>query len=147
MVHAHSREEGATEPLPPQEVETFFFHWPSNLQKVKQLTGCITAWYDNSTTLDHVALQRVMQIAQHITGAEVLAIQDIYIRQCEREAQKATQATNCCLCFCMASGTGASSLTPTSFWTASIPNISSAWVKSLGSQARKKSHITYAVIW
>jgi hypothetical protein len=52
------------------------------------LTGCITVWYDNSTTFNRIALQRVVRTAQHITGAEVPAIQDLYIRQCERKARK-----------------------------------------------------------
>jgi hypothetical protein len=48
------------------------------------LTGCITAWYGNSTALDHMALPRVVQTAQYITGAELPAIQNLYIRRCEK---------------------------------------------------------------
>ena len=41
------------------------------------LTGCITAWYGNGTTLDRKALQRVVRMAQYITRAELSAIQDL----------------------------------------------------------------------
>jgi hypothetical protein len=55
------------------------------------LTGCTTAWYDNSTALDCMALQRVVRTAQYITGTELPAIQDIYIRRCERNIRKIVQ--------------------------------------------------------
>jgi hypothetical protein len=42
------------------------------------LTGCITAWYDTCSGSDHKALQRVVRMAQHVTGAKVPAIQDLY---------------------------------------------------------------------
>jgi hypothetical protein len=32
------------------------------------LTGCVTAWYGNCTTLNQKALQRVVPTAQYITG-------------------------------------------------------------------------------
>uniref|UniRef100_A0A673ZH06 Dynamin-type G domain-containing protein n=1 Tax=Salmo trutta TaxID=8032 RepID=A0A673ZH06_SALTR len=78
--------------LPPQEVEKLW-HGPSNPQFYSCiiesiLTSCITAWYGKSTTLDHMVLQRVVRTAQYITGAELRAIQDIYIRRCERKARK-----------------------------------------------------------
>jgi hypothetical protein len=41
------------------------------------LTDCTTAWYGNRTALDRMALQRVVRTAQYITGAELLAIQDL----------------------------------------------------------------------
>ena len=34
------------------------------------LTGCITAWYGNSTAFDRMALQRAVRTARHITGAD-----------------------------------------------------------------------------
>ena len=55
------------------------------------LTGCITAWYGNSTALDRMALQRVVRTAQYITGTEPPAIQDLYIRRCEKKAQKSSK--------------------------------------------------------
>jgi hypothetical protein len=38
------------------------------------LTGRITAWYGNCTTLDLKALQRMVQVAQYITKAELSSI-------------------------------------------------------------------------
>jgi hypothetical protein len=45
------------------------------------LTGCITAWYSK-------ALQRIVDTAQYITGAELPAIQDLYTRRCQMKALK-----------------------------------------------------------
>ena len=52
------------------------------------LTGCITALYGNCSASDHNALQRVVRTAQYITGAKLPAIQDLYTRQCQRQALK-----------------------------------------------------------
>ena len=52
------------------------------------LTGCITAWYGNCLAYDCKVLQRVVRMAQYITGAELSAIQDLYTRQCQRKALK-----------------------------------------------------------
>jgi hypothetical protein len=50
------------------------------------LTGCITAWYGNCSASDLKALQRVVRMAQCITGAERPLIQDLYTRRCHRKA-------------------------------------------------------------
>ena len=50
------------------------------------LTGCITAWYGNCSASDRKALQRVVRMAQYITGAKLPAIQDLYTRRCQRKA-------------------------------------------------------------
>jgi hypothetical protein len=42
------------------------------------LTGCISAWYGNCSASDCKALQRVVRMAQYITGAKHPAIQDLY---------------------------------------------------------------------
>ena len=46
------------------------------------MTGCTAAWYVNFKAPDCNALQRVVNTAQYIIGAELPAIQDLYIRQC-----------------------------------------------------------------
>ena len=46
------------------------------------LTDCITAWYGNCSVSDRKARQRVVQMAQYITGAKLPAIQDLYTRWC-----------------------------------------------------------------
>jgi hypothetical protein len=38
--------------------------------KKKQLNGCITAWYGNSSALNYMMLQRVVWNAQYITGTK-----------------------------------------------------------------------------
>ncbi|CDQ73925.1 unnamed protein product [Oncorhynchus mykiss] len=48
------------------------------------LTVCITAWYGNFSASDRKTLQRVVQRAQYITGANLPAIQDLYNRRCHR---------------------------------------------------------------
>ena len=59
------------------------------------MTGCITAWYGNSTALNRMALQKVVpSTSQYITGAELPAIQDLYTRQCEKKARKIIRDTN-----------------------------------------------------
>ena len=52
------------------------------------LTGCITTWYGNCSASDRKALQRVVHMAQYITGAMLPAIQVLYSRQCQRKALK-----------------------------------------------------------
>jgi hypothetical protein len=52
------------------------------------LTGCITAWHDNCSASDRKAHQRVVRMAQDITGAEFPVIQDLYTRRCQRKALK-----------------------------------------------------------
>ncbi len=50
------------------------------------LTGCITAWFGNSTAGNRKALQRVEWTARHIVGDELPSLQDIYTRRCIRKA-------------------------------------------------------------
>ncbi|XP_070998428.1 uncharacterized protein [Oncorhynchus clarkii lewisi] len=45
------------------------------------LTGCITAWYGTCSASDRKALQKLVRIAQYITGAKLPATQDLYIRR------------------------------------------------------------------
>ncbi len=52
------------------------------------LTGCITAWYGNSTAGNRKALQRVVRTARHIVGGELPSLQDIYTRRCTRKARR-----------------------------------------------------------
>ncbi len=51
------------------------------------LTGCITAWFGNSTAGNRKALQRVVRTARHIVGGELPSLQDIYTRRCIRKAR------------------------------------------------------------
>ncbi len=55
------------------------------------LTGCITAWFGNSTTGKRRALQRVVRTARHIVGGELPSLQDIYTRRCTRKPRRIFQ--------------------------------------------------------
>ncbi len=52
------------------------------------LTGCITAWFGNSTAGNRRALQRVVRTARHIVGGKLPSLQDIYTRRCIRKARR-----------------------------------------------------------
>ncbi len=52
------------------------------------LTGCITAWFGNSTAGNRRALERVVRTACHIVGGELPSLQDIYTRRCTRKARR-----------------------------------------------------------
>ncbi len=52
------------------------------------LTGCITAWFGNSTAGNRRALQRVVRTARHIVVGELPSLQDIYTRRCTRKARR-----------------------------------------------------------
>ena len=61
-------------------------------QILKRFYSCtiesITAWYGNFSASNRKALQRVVCMAQYITGAKLSAIQDLYTRLCQRKALK-----------------------------------------------------------
>ena len=67
----------------PEILKGFF---SCNIESI--LTGCITAWYGNCSFSDRKALQRVVYMAQYITGSKLPAIQDLYTKQCQRKALK-----------------------------------------------------------
>ena len=46
------------------------------------LTSCISVWYGNCSAADRKALQRLVKTTQHITGAQLPTIQDIYHKRC-----------------------------------------------------------------
>ena len=81
MIQAHqdSREGDTTKPIPLRRLKRFGMS-PQILKRFYSctiesiLTGCITAWYGNCTASDRKALQRVVRIAQYITGAKLSAI-------------------------------------------------------------------------
>jgi hypothetical protein len=52
------------------------------------LTGCITAWNGNCLASSGKALQRVVCMAQYISGAKLPAFQDLWTRRCQRKSLK-----------------------------------------------------------
>ncbi len=48
------------------------------------LTQCISVWYSNATNQDCKALQRVVRLAERISGSALPSLQDIYLKRCKR---------------------------------------------------------------
>ncbi len=58
------------------------------------LTQCISVWYGNSSSQDCKALQRVVRLAEHISGSALPSLQDIYLKRCISRAVKITKDSN-----------------------------------------------------
>ncbi len=52
------------------------------------LTQCISVWYSNATNQDCKALQRVVRLAERISGSALPSLQDIYLKRCKSRAAK-----------------------------------------------------------
>uniref|UniRef100_A0A8C1KSU5 Alkylated DNA repair protein AlkB homologue 8 N-terminal domain-containing protein n=1 Tax=Cyprinus carpio TaxID=7962 RepID=A0A8C1KSU5_CYPCA len=52
------------------------------------LTQCISVWYGNSSSHDCKALQRVVRLAEHISGSALPSLQNIYLKRCKSRAVK-----------------------------------------------------------
>ncbi len=52
------------------------------------LTQCISVWYGNSSNQDCKALQRVVRLAERISGSALPSLQDIYLKRCKSRAAK-----------------------------------------------------------
>ncbi len=52
------------------------------------LTQCISVWYSNATKQDCKALQRVVRLAERISGSALPSLQDIYLKRCKSRAAK-----------------------------------------------------------
>ncbi len=79
----------------PDELNTFYarFEADNTAHTVSApvaaiLTGCIPAWFGNSTAGNRKALQRIVRTARHIVGGELPSLQDIYTRRCTRKARR-----------------------------------------------------------
>ena len=90
QTHQDSRDEGTTNPIPPQETE-YIWHGSSDLLMVLQLHQrehpdglhhCLV--WQLLAASDRKTLQKVVRI----TGAKLPVIQDLYTRQCQRKALK-----------------------------------------------------------
>ncbi|KAK0134286.1 hypothetical protein N1851_030137 [Merluccius polli] len=51
------------------------------------LTNCVTVWYGNCSASDRKALQRVVKIAQRITGSPLPSIEAVQRKRCLRKAR------------------------------------------------------------
>jgi hypothetical protein len=92
QTHQDSREEGTATTFPAQEKilgmapQILQMFYSCTIESI--LMGYITTWYGNCTAYNSKALQRVVYMAQYITGAKLPAIQDLYVRWCQRKVQK-----------------------------------------------------------
>ncbi len=58
------------------------------------LTQCISVWYNNATNQDCKALQRVVRLAERISGSALPSLQDIYLKRCRSRAAKIIKDSN-----------------------------------------------------
>ncbi len=58
------------------------------------LTQCISVWYGNSSSQDCKALQRVVHLAERISGSALPSLQDSYLKRCRRRAVKIIKDSN-----------------------------------------------------
>ncbi len=55
---------------------------------------CISVWYSNATNQDCKALQRVVRLAERISGSALPSLQDIYLKRCKSRAAKIIKDSN-----------------------------------------------------
>ncbi len=58
------------------------------------LTQCISVWYGNASNQDCKALQRVVRLAERISGSTLPSLQDIYLKRCKSRAAKILKDSN-----------------------------------------------------
>ncbi len=58
------------------------------------LTQCISVWYGNSSGQDCKALQRVVRLAERMSGSALPSLQDIYLKRCRSRAVKIIKDSN-----------------------------------------------------
>ncbi len=62
--------------------------------KESVLTQCISVWYSNATNQDCKALQRIVRLAERISGSALPSLQDIYLKRCKSRAVKIIKDSN-----------------------------------------------------
>ncbi len=73
----------------PETLKTFY---SGTIESV--LTQCISVWYGNSSSQDCKALQRVVRLAERISGSDLPSLQDIYLKRCKSRAVKIIKDSN-----------------------------------------------------
>ncbi len=58
------------------------------------LTQCISVWHGNASNQDCKALQRVVCLAERISGSALPSLQDVYLKRCKSRAAKITKDSN-----------------------------------------------------
>ncbi len=67
---------------------SFSLHTSSRALRSGVLTQCISVWYNNATNQDCKALQRVVRLAERISGSALPSLQGIYLKRCKSRAAK-----------------------------------------------------------
>ncbi len=75
--------------VPPAILKTFYL---GAIESV--LTPCISVWYGNSSNQDCKALQRVVRLAERISGSALPSLQDIYLKRCKSRVAKIMKDSN-----------------------------------------------------
>ncbi len=60
----------------------------------RKCTDCISVWYGNGSNQDCKALQRVVRLAERISGSALPSLQDIYLKRCKSRAAKIIKNSN-----------------------------------------------------
>ncbi len=55
---------------------------------------CVSVWYGNSSNQDCKAMQRVVRLAERISGSALPSLQDIYFKRCKSRAAKIIKDSN-----------------------------------------------------
>ncbi len=63
-------------------------------QCISVWTQCISVWYGNNYNQDCKALQRVVRLAERISGSALPSLQDIYLKRCKSRAVKIIKDSN-----------------------------------------------------
>ncbi len=58
------------------------------------IESVLTVWYGNSSSQDCKALQRVVRLAERISGSALPSLQDIYLKRCRSRAVKIIKDSN-----------------------------------------------------
>ncbi len=58
------------------------------------LTQCISVWYRNVSNQDYKSQQRVVRLAEPISGSALPSLQDIYLKRCKSRAAKIIKDSN-----------------------------------------------------
>ncbi len=60
----------------------------------KCIDSTISVWYGNSSNQDCKALQRVVRLAERISGSTLPSLQDIYLKRCKSRTAKIIKDSN-----------------------------------------------------
>ncbi len=91
--HSNTGQESQTKTVPSATAEEIqgLTSYPENFYSgaiESVLTQCISVWYGNSSNQDCKALQRVVRLAERISGSTLPSLQDIYLKRLQSRAVK-----------------------------------------------------------